>query len=135
MSLINKQVDIIDDGIGYINLGDLGEVVRAYFQGQLNHVPDKWLYRIHMEPEYLIPGNTLLSVLDEYTFRRVLYLIPDKYYFVVHYVNDPEDAIAAEEVKHYYYHAQTDESFDDFVNNRYGEALMAICEVLFQKIL
>ncbi|MEA5447602.1 hypothetical protein VB780_03410 [Leptolyngbya sp. CCNP1308] len=57
----------------YINLIELEEAVQLYYEGELDRVDEEHFARLYMENYELIPGKTLLSVLDQQTMREALY--------------------------------------------------------------
>ncbi|MBW4483008.1 MAG: hypothetical protein KME14_10730 [Tildeniella torsiva UHER 1998/13D] len=57
----------------YINLLELEEAIELYYAGKLNDVDEEYFARLYMENYQLIPGKTLLSVLDQATMREALY--------------------------------------------------------------
>ncbi|MBE9113783.1 hypothetical protein IQ273_30905 [Nodosilinea sp. LEGE 07298] len=57
----------------YIDLIELEEAIKLYYQGKLNDVDEEYFARLYLENYQLIPGKTLLSVLDQATMWECLY--------------------------------------------------------------
>ncbi len=57
----------------YINLLELEEAVELYYAGKLNDVDEEYFARLYLENYQLIPGKTLLSVLDQAIMWECLY--------------------------------------------------------------
>ncbi len=60
----------------FINLRELEEAIVLYYAGDLDYVAEEYFQRLYMDAKDLIPGKTLLSVLDSATLRRCLMEIP-----------------------------------------------------------
>lgn len=74
----------------YVDLDELDECLDAYFKGTLNDVPDEYLQRLWMEPEQLIPGSVLMSILDHETMANSLWKLDVEHRMVIkaHYGRD-----------------------------------------------
>ena len=56
----------------FIDLAELVEAVELYYAGQLDRVDEQYFSRLYLNDWELIPGKSLLSVLDTATLRRCL---------------------------------------------------------------
>lgn len=57
----------------YVDLRELVEAIELYYSGQLDRVDEQYYSRLYLNDWELIPGKTLLSVLDTATLRECLY--------------------------------------------------------------
>jgi hypothetical protein len=123
--------DLAIDREGYVDLNELAECLRAFFDGTLDDVND--LSRLWLPAAALIPGKPLLSQCDSGFLTGCLDALDDWHRAAIAYQYQPDDTAAFELLTQWF--LETDwHSFVEFTGRVYSDGLSLLADAVYRAL-